>query len=153
MPLLAVPARSDSNPQPSYGVNLPHGSITYYGPEFGDNRRITLNQFESSTRSNPDYVTSFKPSFSFNYGGCQGNGNKFDTLEFCENRCKKGTGPRRGLSPIASGVDICNLPMKEGPCTENKPAWFFDYKTGQCSGFTYGGCEGNANRFLVKKIF
>ena len=37
--------------------------------------------------------------------------------------------------------------MKEGPCTENKPAWYFDYKTGQCSGFTYGGCEGNANRF------
>ena len=85
--------------------------------------------------------------FSFNYGGCQGNGNKFDTLEFCDNRCTKGTGPRRGLSPIASGVDICNLPMKEGPCTENKPAWYFDYKTGQCSGFTYGGCEGNANRF------
>ena len=85
--------------------------------------------------------------FSFNYGGCQGNGNKFDTLEFCENRCRKGTGPRRPLSPIAAGVDICNLPMKEGPCTENKPAFFFDSKTGQCSGFTYGGCEGNANRF------
>ena len=37
--------------------------------------------------------------FSFNYGGCQGNGNKFDTLEFCDNRCKKGTGPRRGPYP------------------------------------------------------
>ena len=84
--------------------------------------------------------------FSFNYGGCQGNGNKFDTQEFCENRCRKGTGPRR-LSPIAAGVDICNLPMKPGPCTEDKPSWYFDAKTGQCSGFTYGGCEGNANRF------
>jgi len=41
--------------------------------------------------------------------------------------------------------------MKEGPCTENKPAFFFDSKTGQCSGFTYGGCEGNANRFESKE--
>lgn len=93
------------------------------------------------------YDKSKDECFTFNYGGCQGNGNKFDTQEFCENRCKKGTGPRRPLSPIALGVDICNLPMKEGPCTENKPAWFFDASTGQCSAFTYGGCEGNANRY------
>lgn len=62
-------------------------------------------------------------------------------------RCKKGTGPRRPQSPIAAGVDICSLPMKPGPCTENAPAWYFEGKTGTCAAFTYGGCEGNANRY------
>ena len=62
-------------------------------------------------------------------------------------RCKKGTGPRRPQSPIAAGVDICNLPMKPGPCTENTPAWYYDPKDGTCAAFSYGGCEGNANRY------
>ena len=66
--LLLVPALSNGESQPSYGVNLPHGSITFYGPDFGDNRRIELPEFESSTRSYPTFVTSFKPSFALNYG-------------------------------------------------------------------------------------
>ena len=66
--LLLVPALSNGESKPSYGVNLPHGSITFYGPDFGDNRRIELPEFESSTRSYQTYVTSFKPSFALNYG-------------------------------------------------------------------------------------
>jgi len=66
--LLLVPALSNGESKPSYGVHLPHGSITFYGPDFGDNRRIELPEFESSTRSYPTYVTSFKPSFALNYG-------------------------------------------------------------------------------------
>ena len=68
--LLLVPAFSncESHPEPSYGFNLPHGSITFYGPDFGDNRRIELPEFETSTRSSFNFVTSFKPSFSHNYG-------------------------------------------------------------------------------------
>ena len=62
-------------------------------------------------------------------------------------RCKKGTGPRRPQSPIAAGVDICNLPMKAGPGTKNTPAFYFEAKTGECAAFSYGGAEGNANRF------
>ena len=66
--VLIISVPSHSRPDPSYGVNLPHGSITYYGPDFGDNRRVDLDEFESSTRSSPNYVTSFKPNFSFNFG-------------------------------------------------------------------------------------
>jgi hypothetical protein len=87
--------------------------------------------------------------FTFNYGGCQGNGNKFDTKEFCENRCLKGTGPRR--PSIAAGVDICGLPIDTGPCTEKKPAWYFNAEKGACTAFTYGGCEGNANRYETEE--
>ena len=87
--------------------------------------------------------------FAFKYGGCQGNANRFDTLPFCQSRCVKGTGgpARRPGSAIAPGVDICSLEMKAGPCTQAVPAWYYDAGQGVCTGFTYGGCEGNANRY------
>ena len=60
--LILPPTSSDSRADASYGVDLPHGSITFYGPDYGDNRRVGLEEMESSTRSAPGYVTSFKPS-------------------------------------------------------------------------------------------
>ena len=64
--LLLVPASTLSDS--SYGINLPHGSITFYGPNYGDNRRIELPDFESpTTRSSSNYVTSFKPSYAVNF--------------------------------------------------------------------------------------
>ena len=64
--LLLVPASTLGDS--SYGINLPHGSITFYGPNYGDNRRIELPDFESpTTRSSSNYVTSFKPSFAVNF--------------------------------------------------------------------------------------
>ena len=41
--------------------------------------------------------------------------------------------------------------MKPGPCTDNTPAYFFNAKTGDCESFSYGGCEGNANRFASEE--
>jgi hypothetical protein len=38
-------------------------------------------------------------------------------------------------------------PFVVGPCEALIPAWSFNKKTGQCEGFTYGGCQGTANRF------
>ena len=64
--LLLVPVSTLSDS--SYGINLPHGSITFYGPNYGDNRRIELPDFESpTTRSSSNYVTSFKPSYAVNF--------------------------------------------------------------------------------------
>ena len=63
-------------------------------------------------------------------GGCQGNGNRYETKEFCEAACKSdGAGQRqlamagaggnsnarpRRPGPLGSLVDICNLPMDVG---------------------------------------
>jgi hypothetical protein len=38
--------------------------------------------------------------------------------------------------------------MVPGPCDAAIPAWWHDPATGVCVPFTYGGCEGNANRFV-----
>ena len=53
-------------------------------------------------------------------GGCQGNGNRFEGLDFCEAACKK-SGARkqarhreRRPGPLGALVDICNLPMDDG---------------------------------------
>ncbi|CAH2045947.1 unnamed protein product, partial [Iphiclides podalirius] len=70
----------------------------------------------------------------FQYGGCGGNRNNFPSREHCEYFC-------------ASAQDICQLPMRSGPCDDSLMRWFYDPVTDSCSQFTYGGCDGNDNRF------
>ncbi|KAJ8036118.1 Papilin [Holothuria leucospilota] len=68
----------------------------------------------------------------FNYGGCLGNENIFDTSAACLSRCI---------------VNVCSLPLERGPCTATSQVWGFNSIDGVCQTFTYGGCLGNANRF------
>ena len=37
--------------------------------------------------------------------------------------------------------------MSEGPCDDKLSKWYFDAHSGECTAFSYSGCEGNANRF------
>jgi len=46
-------------------------------------------------------------------------------------------------------VEICQLPSEAGPCFASKRRYFFDTASSTCQLFTYGGCKGNANRFLT----
>jgi len=46
-------------------------------------------------------------------------------------------------------VEICALPAETGPCRASKQRYFYDVSSGTCRQFTYGGCNGNANRFLT----
>lgn len=41
----------------------------------------------------------------------------------------------------------CTLPQDGGPCDGAFPMYWHDPRTGVCTPFIYGGCQGNANRF------
>lgn len=71
----------------------------------------------------------------FNYGGCGGNDNNFQTLGECVSEC---------------GGDVCELPEEPGPCRAYIPRWAHDPETGQCEQFIYGGCGGNPNNFTTQ---
>ncbi|KAM9851119.1 tissue factor pathway inhibitor-like [Aulostomus maculatus] len=72
----------------------------------------------------------------FEYGGCGGNTNNFETLEACEETCV-----------VSEDKSPCHLPEAPGPCRGLVTRYLFDSLTQQCRHFFYGGCFGNANNF------
>ncbi|KAK8394131.1 hypothetical protein O3P69_006372 [Scylla paramamosain] len=82
------------------------------------------------------YDVDTESCIAFSYGGCAGNANRFQSVELCERQCGK-----------YRNQDICNLPANPGPCNEALPKWYYDASVRRCRHFTYGGCEGNGNRF------
>ncbi|RXM37296.1 Tissue factor pathway inhibitor [Acipenser ruthenus] len=76
----------------------------------------------------------------FDYGGCQGNENKFNTLADCEEMCL-----------VERGKDPCQLEEDPGPCRSIIIRYFFSTISQKCEPFMYGGCLGNANNFLTLK--
>ncbi|VDK85707.1 unnamed protein product [Dibothriocephalus latus] len=81
------------------------------------------------------YNDTIKACVPFTYGGCQGNGNNFETKEECEEKC------------MAPSVDPCKQPIKVGPCLALIPRYAFDSAAGECVEFMYGGCNPNDNNF------
>uniref|UniRef100_H3BWP7 Tissue factor pathway inhibitor n=1 Tax=Tetraodon nigroviridis TaxID=99883 RepID=H3BWP7_TETNG len=84
----------------------------------------------------------------FEYGGCGGNANNFETLEECEETCV--------VSVLCSLLEIslqknnktpCHLSEAPGPCRGLLSRYFYDSRSQQCKHFFYGGCFGNANNF------
>ncbi|VDN37826.1 unnamed protein product [Dibothriocephalus latus] len=83
------------------------------------------------------YDPKLKQCVQFVYGGCQSNGNNFETKNECEKRCSRPD-------------DICQVKTDPGPCKARIPRYSYDYKQGTCVNFTYGGCLGNGNNFKTK---
>uniref|UniRef100_L7MZD2 BPTI/Kunitz inhibitor domain-containing protein n=1 Tax=Anolis carolinensis TaxID=28377 RepID=L7MZD2_ANOCA len=83
------------------------------------------------------YNHQHKRCEKFVYGGCLGNGNKFQTLESCEKMCKFWCPP----------YFLCSLPPSQGPCENRLTRYYYNHNHKQCETFIYGGCLGNGNKF------
>ncbi|KAM6458051.1 uncharacterized protein PHA67_015797 [Liasis olivaceus] len=69
----------------------------------------------------------------FAYKGQKGNPNRFATLVECQETCRD--------------PDLCQLPVKVGPCEALLPRFHYDATRQMCTRFYYGGCQGNLNNF------
>ncbi|XP_068428748.1 tissue factor pathway inhibitor a [Clinocottus analis] len=72
----------------------------------------------------------------FEYGGCGGNANNFQTINECEETCV-----------VSEDKNPCHLDEAPGPCRGLLTRYFFDTMSQECKQFFYGGCFGNANNF------
>jgi papilin len=104
------------------------------------------------------YNTHTASCEGFYYSGCGGNGNRFTSLEQCERQCGeyRGVGKLLGRGGgtwynadliISLPQDVCHQPLETGPCDQWQTRYHYDVHTRRCTPFTYGGCEGNGNRF------
>ncbi|KAJ8036116.1 WAP, Kazal, immunoglobulin, Kunitz and NTR domain-containing protein 2 [Holothuria leucospilota] len=72
----------------------------------------------------------------FTFGGCGGNTNSFTSERDCVETCG----------------DVCLLPILRGPCDAQLPRWGYNFLTGQCQQFFFGGCHGNRNNYLTQEV-
>ncbi|KAF5402424.1 hypothetical protein PHET_04464, partial [Paragonimus heterotremus] len=67
-------------------------------------------------------------------------GNNFASRAICETTC------------MANSLEeVCQLPMDRGPCGAHLPRYYYNPKSSECQMFLYGGCLGNANRFISRQ--
>ncbi|RWS04353.1 tissue factor pathway inhibitor 2-like isoform X1 [Dinothrombium tinctorium] len=79
----------------------------------------------------------------FIYSGCGGSDNNFNTIEECSAVCENKYRSRVLHQP-------CELDKDEGPCMALQLRFYYNKHSDKCESFTFGGCKGNANRFLTK---
>jgi len=97
---------------------------------------------------------------SFDYGGCEGNANNFDSKQDCKQTCMSSAevSPRSQSAALEKEhnairkiirEDICSLPAETGVGRAAHKRWHFDGT--ECKIFVFGGIGGNQNNFLTKR--
>ena len=79
---------------------------------------------------------------AFKYGDQRNYGNVFDSLEDCATTCAEFVAPPAAASRSAklfSTGRVCSLPKETGPCRALFRRWHFDFQSGRCKQFIYGG--------------
>ncbi|XP_013173744.1 PREDICTED: BPTI/Kunitz domain-containing protein-like [Papilio xuthus] len=106
--------------------------ICYLKPDSGPCRAdIAMYYFSPETNDCP----------RFSWGGCQGNGNRFDTKQDCLSTCLSQP-DRQNIRP-----PYCSLTFDYGYCFGAVPRWYFDPRWKVCKKTIYSGCGGNKNNF------
>lgn len=88
----------------------------------------------------------------FTFGGCGGNQNNYETEESCMTTCTVKVIPSNKKDTVVpnfpkSFEETCAAPSDSGPCRAAFPMFYFEPSTQSCKSFTYGGCQGNLNRY------
>ncbi|CAH0716436.1 unnamed protein product, partial [Brenthis ino] len=80
--------------------------------------------------------------YRFFWGGCQGNGNRYETKQDCENYCVLNTTYSQKRIPY-----FCSLTFDYGSCFGYFNRWTWDALSKTCRRRLYSGCGGNQNNF------
>nr|KAI8740359.1 papilin-like [Biomphalaria glabrata] len=108
---------------------------------------------EVNRRRCKDYVLKYRYNTEkqaceyYWWGGCEDNGNVFDTKEHCEATCKH----KEVVTEVVDLdiVSMCDLPFERGPCRAYLQRYYYNPKDQKCTSFIYGGCQGNENNFYT----
>ena len=122
--------------------------------DFMTSRSFEVNDAKSrcELEKAPGKCRGFQKKYYFNnksglcnefiYTGCQGNDNRFDSLDECEASCPV----IKDLAPKPSkDEEMCSGPVVIGRCKSRIEKYYYDANTGGCSKFYYSGCGGGTN--------